>query len=300
MRNLILINIVLTLLFSLAPVRGLASTEVTVTLLNGSGSLISGTKRYTLAAGYKLTAGDIIELNKHSMTQIEFSDGSAVALSGESRAMFFPKEKAKIELFLLRGMIKAAVAKGVEPLKIDTPLFGMELAGATAVGIITASEAQVFAEAGEVKLSQENAVKTIKGREYCAFKSDLINAEVSRLPQSFVEALPVEFKDGLPDLLREFKGRNVPLAEPREFSYNEVEEWLDSVPSVRSLLVAYWKSKVHDRRFRSSLILGLKKHPEWREVLFPPRYRPKSTTKGRTHSSLLFKSFMLQGKREYT
>lgn len=294
MRNFILITIVLTL-FSLVPVRGMASTEVTLTLLNGSGSLISGTKRYTLAAGYKPKAGDIIELNKQSMAQIEFSEGSAVALSGESRAMFFPKEKDKIELFLLRGTIKAAVSKGAEPLKINTPLFGMELADATAVGIVTASEAQVFAEVGEVKLSQESAVKTIKGREYCAFKSDLGNAAVSRLPQSFVAALPAEFKDALPNRLPEFKGRNLAPAEPREFSYNEVEEWLDSVPPVRSMLVINWKSKVNERAFRKALIQGLKKHPEWREVLFPPKHR-----KGKTHSGLLFKSFMLQGERVST
>lgn len=88
----------------------------------------------------------------------------------------------------------------------------------------------------------------------------------------------MEFKDALPDMLSEFKGRNVTLAEPREFSYNEVEEWVDSVPSVRSLLVVNWKTKANDRRFRSSLILGIKKHPEWKEVLFPPKYRQKRTT----------------------
>jgi hypothetical protein len=296
MRNFILISIVL-MLFSLAPVRGIASTEVTVTLLNGSGSLISGIKRYPLAAGYKPAAGDILELNKNSMAQIEFSGGSVVALNGESRAMFFPQENGNIELFLLRGMIKAASAKGEEPLKIDAPLFGMELAGATAVGIVSPSEAQVFAEVGEVKLSQEGStVKTIRGGQYCAFKSNLGNTEVSRLPQSFVEALPAEFKDALPDLLPGFKDRHVPLAEPREFSYSEVEEWLNSVPSVRSLLVVFWKSKVKDRRFRRSLILGLKKHPEWREVLFPPKH-PQHKVKGRTQSSLQFKSLMIQGKR---
>jgi hypothetical protein len=277
MRNFILVNMVLALL-SLAPVSGFASTEATVTLLNGSGSMISGTKRYTLAAGYKLTAGDIIELNKHSMTQIEFSEGSTVALSGESRAMLFPKENGKLELFLLQGMIKAGVAKGVEPLKINTPLFSMELSGATAVGIVTASEAQVFSEVGDIKLTQESTVKTIKGREYCAFKSELGNAEVSGPPSSFVKALPLEFRDALPSLLAEFKDRNVALAEPREFNYNEVEPWLDSVPSVRGLLVVYWKSKVNDLRFQKSLILGLKKHPEWKKVLFPPRrYRPRNT-----------------------
>jgi hypothetical protein len=277
MRNLFLINIVLALL-CLAPVRGIASAEATITLLNGSASLISGTKRYTLAVGYKLTAGDIIELHKQSMAQIEFSKGSAVGLGGESCAMVLPEEKGGSELFLLRGMFKAASAKGAEPLKIEAPLFGLELASAAAVGIVTAGEAQVFAEVGEVKLSQESATKTMKGGQYCAFKSNLGNVEVSRLPQSFVEAMPVEFKDALPDLLPGFKGRNVTLAEPREFSYNEVEEWVDSVPSVRSLLVVNWKTKANDRRFRSSLILGIKKHPEWKEVLFPPKNRPKRTT----------------------
>jgi hypothetical protein len=272
MRNLILIHVVLAI-FSLTPVAAIASTETTVTLLNGSGSLISATKRYALAAGCKLTAGDIIELNKHSIMQIEFSEGVAVALSDESHAMLLPKEKGRLGLFLLRGMIKAAVAKGMEPLKIDTPLFSMELTGATAVGIVTASGAQVFAEIGEVTLTQESAAKTIRGGEFCAFKSDLGNAKVSRMPPSFSEALPVEFKDTLPKLLPEFKNRNIPLAESREFSYNEVEQWLNSVPSVRGLLVVYWKSKVKDRRFRKPLTLELKKHPEWREVLFPPRKR---------------------------
>lgn len=274
MRNIIFITVIVTLL-SLTPVNDIAAADATVTLLNGSGSLISGTKRYTLAPGYGLSPGNIIELNKNSMTQVEFPEGSAVALSDESRAMLYPLKHDKTEMFLMRGMVKASVRKGVTPVRIETPLFSIELAGATAVGIIKAGEAQLFSEVGEVVLVQGNTTKIIRAGEYCVFRSDLNNATTSAPPKSFVEALPVEFKNALPVLRSNFKDRNVPLAEPRDFIYKEVEEWIDGAPAVRELLVVNWKSKASDSRFRKSLISGLKKHPEWKEVLFPPKHRPK-------------------------
>ena len=257
----------------LTPGNGAAAPTATVTLLQGNGSLISGIKRYNLAVGYRLKPADIIELDQHSMLQIETDDGTTVAFDGGSRAMMFPERGDMLELFLLRGVVKIAVPKGALSVKLDTPQFDMQVAGATVVAMVSAGEGQLFAEVGPVKLTGNGTEKTLNTSDYCLLKPGLGDAVVSALPQSFVQALPAAFKDALPNLLPELKDSSDQLGGERDFSYSEVQEWLDTVPPVRKLLVDNWEAKSHDPPFRKALIRDLSKHPEWRPVLFPPRHR---------------------------
>lgn len=273
MRLIVLLCITLFVLVSV-PVHSAASAIATVTQLDGNGSAISGTRRYTLVEGNRLNAGDIVELDEHSSAQIEFAEGTVVALGGESRAMLFPGQQGKVELFMLRGVAKIQVGKGSIPVRLDSSRFYMDVADSTAVLLLSPNEAHVFVEVGEVTLVDEGAQTTVEGGQYWSFKAGLSKVVESSPPQSFVAAIPVAFRDALPNLLPNFRKHIVPLADPHEFSYKEVEDWLNSAPQVRSSLVVNWKSKARDPNFRKTMILNISTHPEWKELVMPkPRHR---------------------------
>ena len=286
MRSIFATFILLTL-FVFVPSYGVEASQAMVTLLDGNGSLIRGTSRYALIKGIGLQLGDIIELNDRALAQIEFGDGTAVALGEKSRVMYtsaISGNRSSAKLYMIQGVVKAASPKGATPIQIDSPLLNIILADTTAVMMVSPTEAQIFLEIGSAKLATGDAVLKIKRGEYCSRKAGQKPAILQRPPQTFISSLPIPFRDALPALLPKIGNRKAHLVKPSGFSYDEVEVWLDSTPTVRRLLVAKWNSKAHDPAFRKALIHNLKKHPEWDRVLFPEKYLNKTPKTG-AHAS---------------
>jgi hypothetical protein len=85
--------------------------------------------------------------------------------------------------------------------------------------------------------------------------------------------MPRNFMDTLPSRLAKFKERAVPARRMADFTYSEVEPWINSVPAVRRALVSRWHAKAADPAFHTALAANLKEHPEWDRVLNPEKYK---------------------------
>jgi hypothetical protein len=261
-----------------------------VTMQEGGASLLRGTSRYAVAEGVRLIPGDILELADKAFSQVEFADGSIVALGPQSRflALSYPPPGARSsggELFLLRGWMKLASApqKGRAIERYGSPLFELNPDG-TAVVQVSAPEAAVFMESGEGRLAQVSAngragdSVRLKTSQFFTCKQDQRGSVAPRPSPSFLGALPRSFMDTLPARAAKFKERNVAPKRSGDFTYAEVQDWINSVPAVRRAMVSHWQSKLADPAFRSAIAAGLKEHPEWDRLINPDKYQDAAAT----------------------
>jgi hypothetical protein len=275
---------------------GAAAVELigTVTLLEGSASLLRGPSRYALAEGVRLEQGDIFELGDKALCQVEFADGTIVDLAPQSRFLIlaYPGPAARTsaagELFLLRGWMKVASSR--QPNRVlgryTSPFVELSTVDATAVMQVSDSEVSVFLESGEARVAQVSGYgKTgdaarIKSSQFFGCKPDQRCAVVARPSPAFLTALPRSFMDTLPSRAAKFKERSVVPKRSGDFTYAEVHDWVNSVPAVRRAMVNHWQSKLADPAFRSAIAAGLKDHPEWDRLINPEKYEhPPLTNK---------------------
>jgi hypothetical protein len=258
-----------------------------VTLLEGSASLLRGVSRYTLSEGVRLEPGDILELGDKALSQIEFTDGTVIDLAPQSRflVLAYPGAGARSpgagELFLLRGWMKASTSR--QPTRVigrySSPLVELSTGDAIAVVQVSGSEASVFMESGEARVVQVSSSSRvgdpirIKGSQFFSCRQDQRCAVVARPSQAFLAALPRSFMDTLPSRMARFKERGVAPKRSGDFTYAEVQDWVNSVPAVRRAMVNHWQSKLGDPAFRSAIAAGLKDHPEWDRLINPEKYQ---------------------------
>jgi FecR-like protein len=264
----------------------------TVTLLEGSASLLRGPVRYALSEGVRLEPGDILELGDKALSQIEFTDGTIVDLASQSRFLvlaYAARSSGAGELFLLRGWMKVATSR--QPTRVigrcSSPLVELSTADATAVVQVSGAEASVFMETGEARVAQVSSsgkvgdATRIRGSQFVNCKQEQRCTVVGRPSQAFLTALPRSFMDTLPSRMAKFKERNVALKRSGDFTYVEVQDWVNSVPAVRRAMVSHWHSKLGDPAFRSAIAAGLKDHPEWDRLINPEKYEhPPLSDKG--------------------
>jgi hypothetical protein len=280
MRILLLSTLLLALMLP-GPLAARAMASPTLTLLDGSGSLIRGISRHTLTAGMKLQPHDIIELNEQSLAQIEFGNGATAAFGPQSRLMVLAgaANRNGSELFLLRGATKVT-AGGKASVKVNSPLLEIVMSGGTAVVTATPAEAATFVEVGTATIDSTDGNRKVREGEYYLHQAGHKPSLLPRPPQPFITSLPRPFLDPLPELLPRFAGKNIPVTKPRPFTYQEVAEWLHTVPAIRKLLVGQWRAKANDPPFRKGLIGNLKNHPEWSRVLYPEKNTGKGSETG--------------------
>jgi hypothetical protein len=87
--------------------------------------------------------------------------------------------------------------------------------------------------------------------------------------------MPRAFRDSIPSRRARCGEREVAPKALGDFSYGEVESWLNAEPSVRRQFVHTWRAKADETAFRTLLTAQIGLHPEWGPVLFPELYAPK-------------------------
>jgi hypothetical protein len=272
---------------SIWPLLACASESVaTVTLLEGAGALLRASYRYALAEGVRLEAGDVLELSDKALLQVEFNDGTLAALGPRTRLMVLSyPASARIrgggELFLLSGWLKTSQSRPASRVitRLSTALVEIEVEKATVVVFAAADESAVFVESGEARIAQivrsGSAAETtrMKAGQFFSRKGDQRGVVAPRPAHAFVDAMPRSFMDTLPSRLAKFKERAVAPRRGADFTYAEVEVWINSAPPVRRALVTRWHAKAAEPAFRSALAANLKDHPEWDRVLNPEKYQ---------------------------
>lgn len=264
-----------------------AGQAATVTLMEGPATLVRGTTRYALAEGVKLQPGDIIEVSDKGLTQIEFADGVALALSAGTRLLAVSSSRGKSaagDYYLTQGALKLSGIKQGSSFRFVTPVFTVQPVEGTTVLAVASSEGSVFVEGGEARLTEPAAKAKgagapaplrLKSGEYYTRKAEQKGVVAPRPSQAFIGSLPRIFLDPLPSRMARYKEREVQPKRVDDVSYAEVETWLKAPPDIRRPMLARFRPRVSDPAFRAALVANLKFHPEWDPILFPEKYKPK-------------------------
>jgi hypothetical protein len=257
------------------------------TIVDGETLVIRDAARLQLAEGVRLAKDDIVETTpKARFVRLEFSDGLILDLGPESRLLLAPRlsgDRAKLpaRLHLLRGTLKVSVPKGQPPASatFSSPTLDVTGVARSAVFMIHGSDAQVFAESGEVALQERRGGKpagaaTVKNSEFYSRGNDAKGSSFPRPSAAFIQKLPRPFLDTLPSRAAVFAQKDVAPKPLGDIAYADAEPWLDA-EGLRPVFVTRWKALAHNPAFREGLAANMANHPEWDRVLFPEKYLPK-------------------------
>jgi hypothetical protein len=86
---------------------------------------------------------------------------------------------------------------------------------------------------------------------------------------AFVQAMPPVFRDSLPLRAGAFTADVAPRR-LGDMSYADAQPWIDAEAPLRRVFAARWRRLAADPAFRHGLVDGLKAHPEWTPILYPP------------------------------
>lgn len=257
-----------------------------LTILEGDALIVRGAGRVRAAEGVRLLHGDIVETGANAFAQIEFADQSVLELGAGTRVMVGGPAKIKAErtLYALAGWFKLTNARkdpAARGWEFRSPLIEFGLLPPVVVLQVKPAEVLVFAERGEIKLTERQsgaapAPVGVKSTHFYRRSAGARGVTTPSAPASFVTEMPKAFRDSLPLRAEKFKDREVsPKAAP-DFVYADVEAWLKSETPFRRQFIERWRAKAREGAFRSALVANLSHHPEWDPILFPEKYLPKN------------------------
>ena len=279
---------ILGVVFSVAVVlpRGAAALEgpAVVTILEGSAILFHQTSKLGVAECVRVQPNDLVETGKDTFNRLEFDDGTRLDLGPATRLQVNnPSETTgdRPALYVLSGWIKLSFGESKHPRApaFATPWYdGIELGGVV-VAHVEARGWALFVEQGRARLANRHArvpvPPPLKSGDFASITKDGKVAIDTRPAREFVDEMPRAFRDTIPSRVLRCGQREVAPKALGEFTYGEVESWLDAEPSVRRQFVRLWQSKADETAFRTLLIAHIGQHPEWGPVLFPELYAPK-------------------------
>lgn len=260
-----------------------AAAPALVSLLQGEGTLVRQTTRYALTEGVALADGDIVETAADAFLQIEFEDGTLVAMSEKGRLLLKPQitppktTSAPAQFYLLEGWIKlTTVPKPPAEFAFLTPAFEFVTPGATIVARVRAKSYELFVESGSGRLIAQGATTGLKADDFVNQAANVSKPTTgASLGGEFLQLLPRQFRDRLPARAALFTGRIVTPKPVGPIAYADVSAWLHAEPGVRLALSRQWRSRAADRAFRAEVAANLSAHTEWERVLYPERFLPK-------------------------
>lgn len=269
----------LACVLALAAMTARAAEIGVVTVLDGPATLLRGRLKWVLAEGVRLTDGDIVETGAAGRyLRIEFADGSRVGLGPDTAIELAPRLAAAPRLYLLRGWVKLAAESGPGAVakrpSLAGPGFELGAVGGQVVVWVRADGAQAFAESGAARLRplrpRPAAAVDLKEGESLTLAGDARPVLAERPSTAFIEAVPRPFQDSLPARAALYEGRSVVPKRVGEVGYADIRPWIDAEPALRRADLARWRPLAGRADIRAALIEGLKSHPEWRPILFPP------------------------------
>jgi hypothetical protein len=261
-----------------------------VTILEGDALVYRGLGRVYAAEGMRLATGDIVETAASSFAQVELVDGSVVQFGPSTRALLNStpaKPRTERWWYVMNGWAKVISAKQQADtgpgFDIRTRQFWMSSSPSTIVFHLTASpELNLFVESGQVQLAErqagaQTAPVALRAGDYYRRKAGSEGSVNTEGHSAFINEMPRGFRDTLPSRLKRFRDVDVKPKTAPDFSYSDVEDWLNGETWMRRPLVQRWRPKTRDPAFRSALIANMSAHPEWDRILFPEKYLPKET-----------------------
>lgn len=264
-----------------------ADRPAVVTILEGSATIIRGSAKLGAAEGVRVQPNDLVETGKDTFARLEFDDGTRLDLGpSTSLQLSHPAEFSadRPALYMLSGWIKLSLgdAKGSRAPAFSSLLFdGTDLAGVV-LARMDGRGGALFVEQGKARIANRHGrpfpVPALKSNDFVSITKDGHTALDTRPAHDFVEQMPRSFRDTIPPRLARYRDHEVNPKALGDFSYAEVEPWINAELAVRRQFVRTWRSKADEGAFRLELANKLSFHPEWGPVLFPELYAPKPPT----------------------
>ena len=271
----LLLSWVLLAACAVAAAAAAAPRVALVTVLDGDATLLRDATELALAEGVGLQAGDILVTGPQTrLLRIEYPSGLAIAFGPDSRALLEPRlTGADAPVYLLAGWAKLNAPKG-QAAALAGPAIVVSTTGGAAVVHWQAGSTMVFAETGPLQLQPRAAAgvpATLPAGQMLTLAAAGTKPELSPRPTpAFVQAMPRPFMDSLPSRAAAFQDKDVAARSLGPLAYADAQPWLDAEPALRKAFVKRWRALAHDTEFRRGLVAGLKSHPEWEPVLYPP------------------------------
>lgn len=246
-----------------------------VTMLDGEATLLRDGARFALAEGVRLQAGDLLATGPQTrLLRVEFAGGLGLAFGPGSRAMLTPDlgDDMRGGVYLLSGWVKLAAPAGVSG-ALRSRLADTDTTGGTLILSVQPDAAQAFAETGPSRVQPRAPgvpAQALKSGEMLTLSAGGTHPVLAKgASPAFVQAMPRTFMDSLPSRLAAFSA-DVPPHRLGEMSYADAQPWIDAEPPLRRVFAQRWRRLAAEPQFRSGLVDGLKAHPEWTTILYPP------------------------------
>jgi hypothetical protein len=284
MPSLSTLGVIFAAALVLPPIAAAASSPAVVTILEGSVTVFRGTSKLGASEGVRIQPNDLVETGKDTFARLEFDDGTRLDLgSGTRLQVNNPGETTgdRPALYVLGGWIKLSLDDSKHPrgVAFATPLFdGAELSGVVLTRV-DARGGALFVEQGRARIANRHVHAStppaLKTNDFASIAKDGKVIIDTRPSSEFVDQMPRAFRDSIPSRFALYREREVAPKAPGDFSYGEVESWLNAEQSVRRQFVHTWRTKADETAFRTLLTAQIGLHPEWGPVLFPELYAPK-------------------------
>ena len=246
-----------------------------VTMLDGEATLLRDGARFALAEGVRLQAGDLLATGPNTrLLRVEFAGGLGLAFGPGSRAMLTPDlgDDMRGGVYLLSGWVKLAAPSGVSG-AVRSRVADTDTTGGTLILSLQPDGAQAFAETGPSRVqprAPDAPAQALKSGEMLTLPAGGAKPVLAKgVSPAFVQAMPRVFMDSLPSRLAAFPA-DVPPHKLGEMSYADAQPWIDAEPPLRRVFAERWRRLAAEPQFRSGLVEGLKSHPEWTPILYPP------------------------------
>lgn len=273
----------LALLLSMLPGPPAEQAAGSLTLLEGTLTLIRGTSVYQGIEGMHIQRGDIIETSSGSFAQLEFA-GGVVALGPATRLYILPAGGANgphpvsLDLVMLDGWLKleATGAKGLY--RFRTPLLAASTADGAVVARGDSTACDVFLESGaSTSLSEVNPSGDTgppaqgKAGQFFSRRKGAPVSTVARPSSAFLDSMPRQFRDTLPPRQQRFSNKLVAAKAEHPVSFDEIASWLKTPSTWRRGLAERFSPRLSDSNFRKQIESHLPEFPEWDPILHPKK-----------------------------
>ncbi len=255
-----------------------------VTLLDGNARVLRGVTWYKLTEGARLQDGDVIDAADRAQVQAELSAGPIVSFVGPAELFAAAagsresKQHVPAELYLTRGWLKLDVKAGAGALRARSPAGTLLTGDGVAVMHAQPETLEAFVERGSVRLIEpgrtagEGAAHDLKGGDFAIRASDRPFASAGAAPQTFVAAMPRQFRDPLPSRAQLYQVSHVQLVADRAITYAEAEPLLNG--PYRRIFIKRLQPRLADPEFRGPVMAKAQAYPEWHGAIVPRENTP--------------------------
>ena len=242
----------------------------------GPFTIIRQSAVYTGTKGVTLLAGDFIETGPAALLAIGLTGGSLLGI-GPSSQVYILQRTDIPTLIVLRGWVKADVRGGaaVPAIRIIGTRLGIQSQHAVVLMHAADGRDAIFDEQGSATLllRDEAATRTDTPTQPNQFfvRNEHEAVVLQQRPSAdFVAAMPIAFRDSLPEQPAAKLQIPAEAQRVRDVTYADVQSWLSMPRDWRSGFIARFRGRLKDPTFFAAMDPHLNQFPEWVPILHPP------------------------------